>query len=174
MSYVVALDPGTANAGFALLEIETKKCVRTATYDIGRQWQCKANEAFVTQRTASVADTFLDGIKPAAFVTERNLKLPNNRALEVQGCAMLGYFCALGARVLMVAPMDVKKHFNLECKRSHYHNKTPVMERVEGLGYDLCGKDNHQADAILLGRYWIDTVSNYSEGVVCPSTPNNG
>ena len=148
--------------GMALMNIDTCELVRTGTCEIGPKKMCKANEAYVIARSVSAVELFLAGDKITAFICERNLKMNTQRALDVQGCGLLGYFYARDVRILMIQPMDLKNHFELECTGSHTQNKKAPLQKIRELGYPP-PEDDHQTDAILLARYWINVVHNYSQ-----------
>jgi len=159
--YVLGIDPGLRNCAFALLDAAPPYvCVRASTYDIVTKELAKANEMLVVNRVRRAVDHFLEGVVPYRVISERNGAIPGGvqTHINVLMFGLCGIFTEREVGFIFVSPATVKAYFEeLECHGKRTLNKQDAVALAKTWGY--APADDHQADAIILARYLINTLS---------------
>jgi len=156
--YILGIDPGLTNLALALLDMQTRECIKVGRFEICKQALAKGNEKLVILRTVTAIEKFLEGKEPKRVICERNVAVPGNRALDVQVCGLMGYFTAKNICWSLVHAATVKSFFDgLSNSGNRTKNKKDALVLARSLGYSP-GSD-HEADALILCHYYLDNFT---------------
>lgn len=154
--YVLGVDPGIVNLGLALVEIESKICLRSKTVKVcNNVGETRAAEVKVIEKTIGKVRDFLGDISPSHVILERNAAVPFMRILDIQTAGLVGWFAGQQIECSFANPNSVKCFFNgLSQTKCHSRNKLDALALAHQWGYSP--QTDHDADAIILCRFVTD------------------
>lgn len=153
--FCLGVDPGIVNLGLALIEIQTKTCLRSKTVKVCKPAETKASEVKVIEKTIEKIRDFLGDVTPCHVILERNAAVPFMRILDVQTAGIVGWFVSQQIKCSFANPNSIKAFFNGLCQsKCHSQNKTDALKLATQWGYSP--QTNHDADAMILCRYFTD------------------
>jgi len=149
---LLSIDPGVTHLGWAKMDPATKEVLEAGTYKLSDLADVKGNDSKLAMLIGRFFDTF-PFMKYVAV--EQNTEI---RVMQIVEGVCLGYWRARGAQVYHVSPLTLKAHYSRLGVRSGSakRTKTDAMNECRAMGYPDF-KGDHEADAILIGRYCIDT-----------------
>ena len=156
--YILGIDPGLTDLGLALLDMDSRGCIRSGCYNIITQAMAQGNDELVISRGWAAITQFLGGIRPDQVISETNIHVPSNRALDVLVCGLLGAFRAMGIPMQVVHPATFRVFYKLGTNKGNRgKNKAATIAKVRSWGmYPVDSITDHETDAILFANYFLD------------------
>ena len=158
---VFGIDPGVSGALSIYVNKKLKEAIDMPTMSEGKKNKKQINAA----QLALEIKKRIDGFQDVAVVIEHVTAMPGQGVTSMfnfgQSFGVIKGICsALTLPIYFVRPVKWKKHFNL-IGSSKDASRTKAIELFPNFSNDMKRKkDANKADAILIGRYFLDYYSN--------------
>ena len=158
---VFCIDPGVSGALSIYVHKKLKEAIDMPTMSEGKKNKKQINAA----QLALEIKKRIDGFQDVAVVIEHVTAMPGQGVTSMfnfgQSFGVIKGICsALTLPIYFVRPVKWKKHFNL-IGSSKDASRTKAIELFPNFTNDMKRKkDANKADAILIGRYFLDHYSN--------------
>ena len=158
---VFGIDPGVSGALSIYVNKKLKEAIDMPTMSEGKKNKKQINAA----QLALEIKKRIDGFQDVAVVIEHVTAMPGQGVTSMfnfgQSFGVIKGICsALTLPIYFVRPVKWKKHFNL-IGSSKDASRTKAIELFPNFTNDMKRKkDANKADAILIGRYFLDHYSN--------------
>lgn len=158
---VFGIDPGVSGALSIYVNKKLKEAIDMPTMSEGKKNKKQINAA----QLALEIKKRIDGFQDVAVVIEHVTAMPGQGVTSMfnfgQSFGVIKGICsALTLPIYFVRPVKWKKHFNL-IGSSKDASRTKAIELFPNFTNDMKRKkDANKADAILIGRYFLDYYSN--------------
>ena len=158
---VFGIDPGVSGALSIYVNKKLKEAIDMPTMSEGKKNKKQINAA----QLALEIKKRIDGFQDVAVVIEHVTAMPGQGVTSMfnfgQSFGVIKGICsALTLPIYFVRPVKWKKHFNL-IGSTKDASRTKAIELFPSFSDDMAKKkDANKADAILIGRYFLDYYSN--------------
>ena len=158
---VFGIDPGVSGALSIYVNKKLKEAIDMPTMSEGKKNKKQINAA----QLALEIKKRIDGFQDVAVVIEHVTAMPGQGVTSMfnfgQSFGVIKGICsALTLPIYFVRPVKWKKHFNL-IGSTKDASRTKAIELFPNFTNDMKRKkDANKADAILIGRYFLDYYSN--------------
>ena len=158
---VFGIDPGVSGALSIYEDKKLKEVIDMPTMSEGKKNKKQINAA---QLSLEIKQR-INGLSETAVVIEHVTAMPGQGVTSMfnfgQSFGVIKGICsALTLPIYFVRPVKWKKHFNL-IGSSKDASRTKAIELFPSFSNDMAKKkDANKADAILIGRYFLDHFNN--------------
>jgi crossover junction endodeoxyribonuclease RuvC len=160
---IFSIDPGVSGAICVFKDQNVLDIYDVPTMIEGKKNKRQINSAQVTY----IFKSFINGDEKVSVIVEQVNAMPGQGVTSMfnfgQSFGIIKGICAaLGFSIYFVRPAKWKKHFNLIGSVKDA-SRTKVIEIFPSLSPKITKKkDSNKADAILIGKYFIDNFKNNS------------